>query len=672
MNSIDKLFFIIVSLTFLTQEKLLCQEMTEATEELIENNAMASDGIGQDINESEDGNYEVKYDINHINETQLLSFNILNFQQINNFILYRKNMGGFISLFELQAVPGWDIETIKLIIHRFKIRNIESRRPIQKLLKEGNHSILYRIGKKSLDTLINGIVKPKDLFSNKSKQLVRYSFEIPEKMNAGLTIEKDPGEKSITDYASGYLAFSSTKILKNVTVGDYTVNMGQGLIEWRGYSTGMTSQITSGYRQGPLIWPHRGTDENKFHRGVALSFNKAGITMSVFASNQYIDANIISDRVTNKKTISSFLVSGIHATDSEKADRKTAEKSTIGGSLKIKISKTNIGLNHISTFFNAPVQKKDEPHNYFAMQGNQYINSSIDFSSNVASGFLFGEAAIDERLNSGFILGMLKSIDPRLDIAFIYRNISKGYRSFQPNAFTQNTDANNEQGKFININFRINPRTKIESYVDHYTNNWPQYYNDGVRRGNLISIQYSWDPNKKTAFYIKLQSKQKNSNIKLVDNKTNLLGEEHISNCRIHISFTPFNSITVRHRTELSLFSGEYKKTEKGFLSYLELIYKPTLKPYSISARISAVETDGYNSRIYAYERDLLYYYSIPSLFNNGFRNYILFNYKVSKHLQIWLKWIQAKSNITSNFTSQVQSNQKTTKEWRVQLIWKS
>ena len=156
------------------------------------------------------------------------------------------------------------------------------------------------------------------------------------------------------------------------------------------------------------------------------------------------------------------------------------------------------------------------------------------------------------------------------------------------------------------------------------------------------------------------------------NNKTNLLGTERISNFRIHSSFSPYNSFTVRHRIELSLYSGEFKKTERGFLSYLELIYNPMLKPYSISARISAIETGGYNSRIYAFERDLLYYYSIPALYNVGYRNYILLNYKINKHLQIWLKWIQAINSINTSLSSQSQTTEKITKEWRVQLIWKT
>ena len=647
--------------------------MTESMEQQIENTAMVSENSMQYLNESESADDEIKYDINTINETELMGLNVLTPAQINNFILYRKRMGSFISLFELQAVPGWDLGTIKAVVNKLKIiYGVEIHNPFNRIIKEAKHSILYRTGGKVYDTLVNGMLKGRSNMINGYKQLIKYSLDLPDKIKGGITIEKDAGEKNMADHLSGYLVIPSNRILKNCIIGDYVVNMGQGLIQWQGYSVGLSNQLSTGFRQGPIIRPHRGTDENKFHRGIAFVFQKSRISLSLFGSSQHIDANIIWDTVTNKKTISSFLVSGLHISDSEISDKKTVGKKTLGSSLKLKYNKTIIGLNHLSTFFDSPIQKRDEPYNYFSKKGNTYKNTSIDLSTNILSGFLFGEAAVDEKLNRGVITGFIKSIDPRLDIAFIYRNISKNYRSFQSNAFTQNTDANNEQGKCINVNFRINSKTKIDGYVDHYINFWPQYSNDGIRRGNIISIQYSWEPNKKTSYYIRLQSKEKDNNVRLENNKTNLLGKERISNCRIHFSFSPHQSIIVRQRTELSLYSGEFQHTESGFLSYFELIYKPMLKPYSFSARLSEFETGGYNSRIYAYERDLLYYNAIPALQNLGYRNYILVNYKISKQLQIWIKWIHAKNSINSPLLPQIQIPVRTTKEWRIQLIWKT
>jgi hypothetical protein len=215
-------------LTTSTNEKVFSQEMTEASEQLIENNAMLSDGNGQDINETEGTDDERKYNINSINEIELLGFNILTPQQINSFIIYRKRIGSFISLFELQAVPGWDIETIKAVINKFKIKNgAETIKPFPKILRDGKNLILFRTGGKSFDTLVNGVMKGRNNMVNQYKQLIKYSLDVPESIKCGITIEKDAGEKNIVDHMSGFLNFSSKKILKDIFLGDYTVNIGQ-------------------------------------------------------------------------------------------------------------------------------------------------------------------------------------------------------------------------------------------------------------------------------------------------------------------------------------------------------------------------------------------------------------------------------------------------------------
>ena len=65
--------------------------------------------------------------------------------------------------------------------------------------------------------------------------------------------------------------------------------------------------------------------------------------------------------------------------------------------------------------------------------------------------------------------------------------------------------------------------------------------------------------------------------------------------------------------------------------------------------RLQYFETDGYDSRIYAYENDVLFYYSIPAFFNKGFRYYLNINYDLNANTSFWLKWSQTiYNNVTS------------------------
>ncbi|MEO6682419.1 MAG: hypothetical protein ABIN48_06295 [Ginsengibacter sp.] len=52
-------------------------------------------------------------------------------------------------------------------------------------------------------------------------------------------------------------------------------------------------------------------------------------------------------------------------------------------------------------------------------------------------------------------------------------------------------------------------------------------------------------------------------------------------------------------------------------------------------------ETEGYNSRLYAFENDVLYVYSIPVFFDKGYRYYINLRYKFSKQFSMWTRFAQ-------------------------------
>ena len=54
--------------------------------------------------------------MNTADENDLRELKILSGLQIANFISYRKLFGKFISIYELQAIPSWDVQIIKKLL----------------------------------------------------------------------------------------------------------------------------------------------------------------------------------------------------------------------------------------------------------------------------------------------------------------------------------------------------------------------------------------------------------------------------------------------------------------------------------------------------------------------------------------------------------------------------
>jgi hypothetical protein len=62
------------------------------------------------------------------------------------------------------------------------------------------------------------------------------------------------------------------------------------------------------------------------------------------------------------------------------------------------------------------------------------------------------------------------------------------------------------------------------------------------------------------------------------------------------------------------------------------------MKPLALNLRFQYFETGDYNSRLYAFENDVLYSFSIPPFYDKGIRSYVNVNYDVSKKLTIWVR----------------------------------
>ncbi len=92
------------------------------------------------------------------------------------------------------------------------------------------------------------------------------------------------------------------------------------------------------------------------------------------------------------------------------------------------------------------LQKRDEPYNKWAVNGSQWLNYSVDYSLTYKNLHFFGEAALDKRQSHAVTSGALISVDPKVDVSFLYRDIGKGYQSLYGNAFTENVYPTNEKG----------------------------------------------------------------------------------------------------------------------------------------------------------------------------------------------------------------------------------
>jgi hypothetical protein len=104
--------------------------------------------------------------------------------------------------------------------------------------------------------------------------LYRYNSQ---QIKIGITAEKDPGEywitrntKILTDFVSAYVSITGKGVMRQITIGDFTVNMAQGLIQWQSMNFRKTPVLPMLKKSKPVFQPHRSVNEFNFHRGIAI------------------------------------------------------------------------------------------------------------------------------------------------------------------------------------------------------------------------------------------------------------------------------------------------------------------------------------------------------------------------------------------------------------------
>jgi len=513
------------------------------------------------------------------------------------------------------------------------------------------------------------------------KILMRYKYNYKNILQYGIVAEKDAGEqffkgaqKQGFDYYSLHFFARDIGIIKSLAIGDFTVNMGQGLTQWQSLAFKKGPDVVNIKRQSAILQPYNSAGEINFHRGAGITLKKKHWQATGFFSYKKIDGNLVPDTSANSDDafISSLQTSGYHRTKSEVEDKGAQRQLAFGGNISYNSERYHIGINVISYKFKLPVIKSDDPYNFYALNGASFGNYSVDYSYTFKNIHFFGEAAVSNKLAKAIVNGLLISTAGNVDISLLYRNIEKSYQSLYSNAFTESTYPTNEKGVFAGISIRPGAAWRIDAYTDFYNFPWLKYRVNGPSSGVDYFIQLNYRPNKQVEIYTRFRSETKSINFNPDNSVLSPVIPKPKQNWRTNISYIIKPSVSLRSRVEILWFDKRSVQGEQGFLVYFDVLYKPPLKPFSVSTRVQYFESDGYNSRLYAYENDVLYSYSIPVFYDKGYRYYINTNYEINRKLTVWArmaKTIYKDKTFIGSGLDEISSNGKT--EVKLQLIYK-
>ena len=667
--------------------------------------------------QDEDTNYEDLYEalfqfyrnplnLNTATKEELGSLFVLSETQVNNLFDHIQRNGKLLSIYELQSIPGFDMVTIYRLVPFAVVRDQDmhsDRRSIfARMAEEDNNNLLLRYSrileqKKGFTEPgigRNGLPETRYLGSP-DKLYARYRLAHSKDFSFGFTAEKDAGEQLTwdpgtkrygMDFWSAHFQLYNKGPFKAIALGDYQLQIGQGLLLSSGFKVGKGAETINTLRRSQLgIRPFTSVLETQFFRGGAATYSFKRVDVTGFYSRKGTDGTLQVDSLAlsldpdlppvdfAEPFFSSVSVDGFHRTPNEIAQKGAVREQVGGGDITYSSADQNfkMGLTAVRTHYSAPLIRDQRIYNRYEFQGSSNTNFGTHYSYNWRNFNFFGETGRSESGGIGTVNGFMASLSTRVDFAMVYRNYARDFHSFYGRAFGESIRNINERGMYWGLKVRPHSQVELAAYYDRFSSPWLRYLVDAPSQGSEYLARLTYRPTKKITMYGQLRTEHKERNVPdnttPVDYTSPTLRRSYLLN----VDYAAPTVLSLRSRLQFSTYEQQESNPQtKGYLIWQDV--NLDFGRWRLSTRYAIFDTDDYYTRQYAFERDVLYAFSIPVLSGQGTRVYGLVQFRVNRHITLWAKYaVTNYRNINTVGSGLEEVNKPRRSEVRVQMRYK-
>ena len=239
-NRLLLIFFTgISSCLFSQQRNEIIQQRVEFIAEQSESEELDLTNIFDQLNYF----YDNPINLNNTSPEELRTLGLLTEVQITDALLHVEQFGKFISIYELQSLKYWDLNTISLVLPFVKVDDRLENMHItfKEAVKNGKIEWYTRYQrtpeqKKGYATVSDSVLNNSNSYyrGNPDKYYTRFRYTYRTNISLGVTAEKDAGEqffkgsqKNGFDYYSFHAFYKGGKYIRAVAAGDYQIQIGQ-------------------------------------------------------------------------------------------------------------------------------------------------------------------------------------------------------------------------------------------------------------------------------------------------------------------------------------------------------------------------------------------------------------------------------------------------------------
>jgi hypothetical protein len=598
----------------------------------------------------------------HINSEEadlLLDARLISRYQLNKLKEYRLKYGDMLSVYELVFVDGWDSQTtarvmpLVSVIYREKPGHKKTRRmPVRQQLVV---KTAFTPEKKSgylEKTDANGDIKAPDYIGSPLRLSLRYDIDYRKKYQAGIRMEKDPGEPYLVtsqygllqgiktpDHISGFVQVNRLGPVRQLILGDYRVSFGFGI----NLAAGQYGALSG---SGPVSLAHRirpntSLGESGFMRGIALNCKLSRFTLTLFGSSLRLDGTSpVIDTASGKViSFSSLDQSGMHRTNTQLDRRKAIRGDMLGGHLVYGNNWLKAGVIAHYKQFDAEVRKSARPSSKYYFGGRSNLVAGMATAIWLNKWQWFSEFSMSRNKGWAFLSGLNFTPVTGANISLVYRNFDIKYQNWHGMGFISQSRNNNEKGLRAKLRLGLPHRWNIEALADISESPWIRYNLD-LPTSQFMAMG-TVDKNWRSQGMLTLSFKYLRKTVEMPDVFTMIARAGYSEQFRIRMEgrYETIPGVAMKTRIESNMVWVPGKNYRPAWLLFQDIAFKLPHKAYRIWLRVCYFEVSSYDTRMYAYENDVLYDFTSYMYYGKGMRGILMLSWSPLAWIDTWVRF---------------------------------
>ena len=623
------ILLLLIAGVLFSQEENLSESITGVAEELVSEETETGDI--ELFSELLDELKENPVRINSADASEISRLFFLTGFQMKALVDYVAVSGPILSVYELANIPGFDRESAVKVSPFITLDAYQNHGPAKTRFTS---TYLHNFSIKSISENIS--------YPGPSwKMLSKYKFSTGS-FSGGFTAEKDAGEKFLAgkpplpDFISANLAYTGTGYLRKVIIGDFSVRFGQGTNINTGFRTSLSLTNPGFILARDELKPYTSTEENNFFRGVAAMAVIRKLAITVYASRNNIDATTGSDTGSDPDHIISFTKGGLHNTESLLSKKDAVTEKGYGINVSYNLRATKIGFAWSEIMLSLPLKPvSSKPEDFYDPSGYTFNTGTLYYNHTFRRLHSSGELSINNNLKHALVQALSLRPSDRLLINVVYRNYAPGFFSFHANGPGSTSSTSNARGLYGGFTLEMARHLFLSAGCDTENYPWLRYRCSAPSRAVRQEIRLKFMPAGNLTLEGIYNFRQSMVNIS-GENRIPRQNQTTYSTVKAVVVYSPSPVITLRSRVDFKLAGPS---GSQGTLLLEDIICRFRRVPLSIWFRSCIFHTEDWDSRLYTYENDLLYSFSIPALYGKGSRNYLMIKWKISDIADLRIKY---------------------------------